>query len=97
MAAVVTDGLDHRAEAQMLVGRVVDGALGAVRLHQRVGAMHVVAATVFPGLLVVAGVQILDRIAVLIVDRSLNHQIYKRKKKQIHNRVKLLLPKIFKT
>lgn len=71
MTAMMTDSLNDGAESQMLIGRVVNGPLGAVRLNQRVRTVHIVAASMFPGFLVIAGMWILDGVAEFVINRCL--------------------------
>lgn len=67
----VADALHHSLESELRVGGVLDDALGAVRLVQRVHSLDVVAVRVLPGLLVVAGVVVLHSVLELVRNGSL--------------------------
>lgn len=65
----VSDTLDHSLETVLGIGGVLDNALGAIGLVQRVHSLDVVSVAVLPGLLVVAGVRVLDSVLELVRDR----------------------------
>lgn len=59
----MADFLDLSVESSVLIGVVVHNAFGAIRLVQRIRALDIVSIAVFPGLLVVTGMGILDSVS----------------------------------
>lgn len=67
----MSDTLDHSLESVLGVSGVLDDALGAIGLVQRVHSLDVVSVAVLPGLLVVASVVVLHSVFEFVWNRSL--------------------------
>lgn len=69
--AGVSDALHHSLEAVLGISSVFNDTLGAIGFVQGVHSLHVMAIAVFPGLLVVARVEVLHSVFEFVRNRSL--------------------------